>query len=66
MDKNHPSKVWKVAEATFIEVELAQPTDRQLRIEFNNGVRLAIAHDSQLPLAAKLIDLIRRSEEVSS
>jgi len=66
MDKNHPSKVWKVAEATFVEVSLAHPRDRQLRIEFNNGVRLIIADDSQLPLAAKVIHMIRRSQEVSS
>lgn len=66
MDKNHPSKIWKAAEVTFIEVELAHPADRQLRVEFNCGVRLIIADDSQLPLAAKLINLIRRSQEVSS
>ena len=66
MKKNHSSKIWKAAEVTFVEVELCRPTDRQLRIEFNCGVRLIIADDSQFPLAAKLIHFIRRSDEVSS
>jgi len=66
MDKSHPSKVWKVAEASFIEVTLEHPSDRQIRIEFNNGVRLVIAHESQFALAGALINFIRRSEEVSS
>ncbi|MDA7880901.1 hypothetical protein N9A94_01180 [Akkermansiaceae bacterium] len=66
MGKNHPpNKVWKAAEVSFIEVELRHPTDRQLRIEFNCGVRLVIADDSQFPLASKLIHFIRRSEETS-
>jgi hypothetical protein len=66
MEKNDSSKVWKAAEVTFIEAELGHPSDRQLRIEFESGVRLIIADDSQFPLAAKLIHFIRRSEEVSS
>ena len=66
MDKIHPSKVWKAAEVSFIEVELSQLTDQQLRIEFECGVWLIIADQSQFPLAADLIRFIRRSEEVSS
>jgi hypothetical protein len=66
MEKNHSSRIWKAAEITFVEIELSHPTDRQLRIEFQSGVRLIIAEDNQLPLAAKLIHFIRRSEEVSS
>ena len=66
MDKIHPSKIWKAAEVSFIEVELTQPSDQQLRIEFQCGVRLIIADQSQFPLAADLIKFIRRSEEVSS
>jgi hypothetical protein len=66
MEKNPSSEIWKAAEVTFVEIELSQPTDRQLRIEFQSGVRLIIADDRQLPLAAKLIHFIRRSEEVPS
>ena len=66
MEKNHSSRIWKAAEVTFVEIELGHPTDRQLRIEFESGVRLIIADDSQLPLAAKLLHFIRRSEEVPS
>ena len=66
MKKSHSSKIWKASEVTFVEVELGRPSDHQLRIEFNCGVRLIIADDSQFPLAAKLIHFIRRSEEVSS
>ncbi len=66
MEKIPSSRIWKAAEVTFVEVELGRPTDHQLRIEFNCGVRLIIADDSQFPLAAKLIHFIRRSEEVSS
>ena len=66
MEKLHPQKVWKAAEVSFIEVELSQATDQQLRIEFECGVRLIIGDQSQFPLAADLIRFIRRSEEVSS
>ena len=66
MKKSYSSKIWKASEVTFVEVELGRPSDHQLRIEFNCGVRLIIADDSQFPLAAKLIHFIRRSEEVSS
>ena len=65
MQKDHSSKIWKAADLSFVEVELARPSDRQLRIEFRSGVRLIIADESQFPLAAKLIHFIRRTEEVS-
>lgn len=66
MQKNESSKIWKAAEVSFVEVELAHPSDRQLRIEFQSGVRLIIVNESQFPLAAKLIHFIRKAEEVSS
>ena len=66
MQKNESSKIWKAAEVSFVEVELAHPSDRQLRIEFQSGVRLIIADESQFPLAAKLIHFIRTAEDVSS
>ena len=66
MVKNSSFEIWQAAEISFVEIELGCPTDRQLRIEFQSGIRLIIADDSQLPLAAKLIHFIRRSEEVPS
>lgn len=66
MQKNKSSKIWKAHEVSFVEVELTHLSDRQLRIEFQSGVRLVIADESQFPLAAKLINFIRRTEEVSS
>jgi hypothetical protein len=56
---------WCVAGATFVEVQLLQPSDRQLRIEFGCGLRLVITDASQVPLAAALIETLRIGKEVS-
>jgi hypothetical protein len=50
---------WRVADATFVEVELRQPSDRQMRVEFGCGLRLVITDASQVPLAASLIETLR-------
>jgi hypothetical protein len=56
---------WRVADATFVEVELRNPSDRQLRVEFACGLRLVITDASQVPLAASLIETLRAGKEVA-
>jgi hypothetical protein len=64
MAKKTIPKPWRVAEVTFVEVEIAQPTDTQMRVEFECGLRVVIADDSQIPLAARLIETLRAGKEV--
>ena len=54
---------WRVADVTFIEIEITHPTDRQMRVEFECGLRVVIADDSQIPLAARLIEALRAGKE---
>jgi len=50
---------------TFIEVRIAHPTDRRLRVEFDGGVKLVIARADQIPLAARLIETLRDGKEAA-
>ena len=50
----------------FVEVEITHPTRPQMHLIFQNGVRLVIADDSQLPLAAQLIVELRKIERRQS
>ncbi len=54
---------WRVADATFVEIEIRRPSDRQLRVEFGCGLRLVITDSSQVPLAACLIETLRTGKE---
>lgn len=63
MTKKARTKPWRVADVTFVEIEISHPTDRQLRVEFECGLRIVIADESQIPLAARLIDTLRAGEE---
>lgn len=56
---------WRVADATFVEVELRNPSDRQMHVEFSCGLRLVITDASQVPVAALLIETLRAGKEVS-
>jgi hypothetical protein len=56
-------KPWRVADVTFVEIEITHRSDRQLRVEFECGLRVVIADDSQIPLAARLIETLRRGKE---
>ena len=56
---------WRVADAVFVEVELRQPSNRQMRVEFGCGLRLVITDASQLALAASLIETLRAGKWVS-
>ena len=52
-------KPWRVAAATFVEIEITHRTDSQMRVEFACGLRIAIADERQIPLAARLVETLR-------
>lgn len=54
---------WRVAEATFVEIEIHHSFDRQLRLEFGCGLRLVITDARQIPLAAELIKTLRPGKD---
>jgi hypothetical protein len=56
-------KPWRVADVTFIEIEINHRTDTQLRVEFDCGLRLVITDERQVPLAARLIETLRAGKE---
>ena len=56
-------KPWPVADVNFIEIFIENPAERQMRIEFANGVRLIIAKPEHIPLAAELIETLRAGKE---
>lgn len=56
------TKPWPLADAMFVEVEITHPRERQMHLIFQNGVRLVLGDDSQLPLAAALIAQLRKLE----
>jgi hypothetical protein len=63
MAKRSIPKPWRVADVTFIEIEITHRTERQLRVEFECGLRIVIADDNQIPLAARLIETLRYGKE---
>jgi hypothetical protein len=64
MAKKTIPKPWRVSDVTFVEIEISHHTDRQMRVEFDCGLRLVIADERQIPLAARLIDTLRAGKEV--
>ncbi len=62
MPKTKSTKLWPLADAMFVEVEITHPRERQMHLIFQNGVRLVLGDDSQLPLAAALIVQLRKLE----
>ena len=54
---------WRVADVTFVEIEIRHPSERQMRVEFGCGLRLVITDPSQIPLAAALIEKLRTGKE---
>jgi hypothetical protein len=59
MSRKNIPKPWRVADVTFVEIEITHRTDTQMRIEFECGLRVVIADGSQIPLAARLIETLR-------
>jgi len=62
MSKPKPSKLWPLADAMFVEVEIVHPRERQMHLLFQNGIRLVIGHSGQIALAAELIVHLRKVE----
>ena len=65
MAKRSIPKPWRVADVTFVEIEITHRTDSQMRVEFECGLRLVIASEEQIPLAASLIDTLRAGKEAT-
>ena len=63
MAKRSIPKPWRVADVTFVEIEITHRSDRQMRVEFECGLRVVIADGSQIPLAARLIETLRCEKE---
>ena len=63
MAKKTRTGPWRVADVTFVEIELSHPTDRQMRVEFQCGLRVVITDERQIPLAARLIETLRAGKE---
>jgi hypothetical protein len=57
MARKTTPKPWQVADLNFVEIEITHRTDTQMRIEFGCGLRLVIASEEQIPLAALNGDL---------
>ena len=52
---------WAVSDVKFVEVKIASRSDQQMRVEFDCGIRVVIADESQVPLAAAVIDALRKA-----
>ena len=59
MSSSSVPKPWRIADVTFVEIEIRHPSERHMRVEFGCGVRLVITDESQLALAASLIEILR-------
>jgi len=64
MARKSKSKPWRVSGVTFIDIEIKDPRERQMRIEFDGGVRIVIGNQSHLPLVAQLMEILREAKEV--
>lgn len=49
-----------VSDVRFMEVEFEVPRGTRMVVELSGGLRLLVADDSAVELAAKLIDFLRR------
>ena len=65
MSSSSVPKSWRVADATFIEIEIRDPSERQMCVELEGGVRIVITGESQIALAASLIGTLRAGKGVS-
>ena len=63
MAKHTIPQPWRVADVTFIEVEITHRTNTQMRVEFECGLRIVITDEGQIPLAAALIATLRAGKE---
>jgi len=63
MAKHTILQPWRVADVTFVEIEIIHRTDTQMRVEFECGLRVVITDERQIPLAADLIATLRAGKE---
>ena len=59
MSQSKHSKPWPVQDVRYVEVNLSEFTTRHLHIEFEHGIRIIVANEKQIPLAAQLIEFLR-------
>jgi hypothetical protein len=64
MSSSSVPKPWRVADVTFVEIEIRHPSERQMRVELEGGVRIVITGASQVALAAALIETLRAGKGV--
>jgi hypothetical protein len=64
MARKTTPKPWQIADLNFVEIEITHSTDTQMRIEFACGLRLVIASEEQIPLAARLVQTLRHVKGV--
>ncbi|MGJ8725962.1 MAG: hypothetical protein ACSHYB_15515 [Roseibacillus sp.] len=66
MPKSKRSKPWPVQDVRYVEVALTELTTRHLHVEFDHGIRIVVANEDQLPLAARLIEQLRQEVRSNS
>ena len=49
---------------TFVEVRIKEPRERQMRIEFDCGVRIVVSNQEHLPLVVQLMEALRGAKGV--
>ena len=59
MPNSKHSKPWPVQDVRYVEVALSNLTTRHLHVEFDHGIRIVVASEDQLTLAAQLIAHLR-------
>lgn len=55
---------WCLADVAFVEIEIRHPSERQMRVELEGGVRIVITDTSQIALAAALIETLRAGKGI--
>ena len=56
-------KVGRVVDVHFVEVAFVAPVDTRMVIELEGGLRLLLADEEAIPLAARLLDALARDRK---
>ena len=56
-------KVGRVVDVRFVEVAFEAPVDTRMVIELEGGLRLLLADECAIPLAARLLDALARDRK---
>ena len=65
MPKSKHPKPWPIQDVRYVEVALSKLSTRHLHIEFDHGIRIVVADEKQIPLAAQLIEHLRRQANLT-